>query len=183
MSESKWKTLSSSYVLENPWYKVRQDKVIRPDGKEGTYNVIENGESVFVIPITDDQHVLLVSLYRYTTGRTGWEIPCGGIDKGEAILDGAKRELQEETGCTSDNWEYLGDFDSMNGITDSKSHVFVARDLVQTAHNDQAEEGITTAEAFSPDQVMRLIKEGQMVDGLSIAALMKFLVTHLDMPR
>lgn len=178
MSTSKWKTVSSSYVHQNPWYKIRQDKVIRPDGKQGTYNVLEKPESVFVIPLTTDQRIMLTSLYRYTTGRSGWELPCGGVEPGESTLQAAQRELQEETSYTSNNLQYVGNFDSMNGITDSKSHVYTARNLAWTAVNDQTAEGITATTAFTHNEIMELIAHNKMVDGLSIAAYMKFMATQ-----
>lgn len=177
MSKSTWKTLDSSYVFENPWYKVRQDKVIRPDGKEGTYNVVEKGPSVFVIAVTTSKEILLVNLFRYTTGHEGWEVPCGGVNPDEPLLDAAKRELKEETGCISDNWQGLGAFDSMNGITNGVSHVFIAKNLTWTDENEQAEEGITKLKAFSLVEIFDLIHNNIMNDGLSIAALMKLVTS------
>lgn len=176
MTKTSWQTLSSSYPLENPWYKVRQDKVIRPDGKDGTYNVIEKPESVFIVPVTDDKQILMVKLFRYTTQREGWEIPAGGIEKGESPEAAAKRELQEETGCVSSSWRSLGDFDSMNSITDSKAHVFIAERLHYGNHHEQEEEGITKMHSFTLSEVLDLIKTGGVVDGLTIAALMKVIV-------
>lgn len=173
MTIGKWQKLSSKYVLENPWYKVRQDKVIRPDGKEGTYNVVECGKSVFIVPVTADGKILLVKLFRYTTQHEGWEVPAGGIEQGEVSLSAAQRELQEETGCTSSSWKEVGVFDLMNGMTDATAHVFEARDLAVTEDNRQDEEGITKTAAFTPEEVLRMIQEGQIVDALSIAALMQ----------
>lgn len=178
MSKSSWKTLNSSYVFENPWYKVRQDKVIRPDGKEGTYTVVEKDPSVFVIAVTTDKKILFVHLFRYTTGHEGWELPCGGVNADESLLDAAKRELKEETGCTSDKWQDLGSFDSMNGITNSTSHVFLAQNLTWIGENEQAEEGITKLKAFSLKEIYELMRNGAVADGLSIAAVMKLITSE-----
>lgn len=177
MSKSPWKTLDSSYVFENPWYKVRQDRVIRPDGKEGTYSVVEKGPSVFVIAITASKEILLVNLFRYTTGHEGWEVPCGGVNTSESLLDAAKRELKEETGCIGNSWQNLGAFDSMNGITNGVSHVFMAQDITWTNENEQTEEGITKLKAFSIKEIFELIQTGAMNDGLSIATLMKLITS------
>ncbi|MGH7158154.1 MAG: NUDIX domain-containing protein [Candidatus Saccharimonadales bacterium] len=175
---SKWQTLASKYVLENPWYKVRQDIVIRPDGKEGTYNVVESGRSVFVIPITSSGKIVLIKLYRYTTQHEGWEVPAGGVNKAEDVLVAAKRELQEETGLTSENWDKIGTFDSMNGMSDAAAEVFEARSLTLTSQNEQAEEGITKVGEFAFEEVFKMIRNGQIVDGLSIAAIMQVCVKY-----
>ncbi len=173
-----WKKLSSKYVLKNPWYKVRQDKVARPDGSEGVYNVVECGESVFIVPLDEDGKVVLIKQFRYTTQREGWELPAGSIGKGEDALAAARRELKEETGYTADDWKELGPaFDSMNGICDATGHVFVARSLTASPRNEQSEEGITAMQLFAPHEVIAMIKNGEVVDGLTIASLMKFIIT------
>lgn len=181
----KWQKLSSRYVLENRWYKVRQDKVVRPDGQEGEYNVVECGRSVFIVPVTHDGKILLIKLFRYTTQREGWEVPAGGVEQGEEPLAAAKRELKEETGLVSDDWEEVAVFDSMNGMTDALGHVFEVRNLADlnpadydVRGDDQAEEGITDMRAFSPEEVVRMIREGQILDAPSIAALMCVCVKH-----
>ncbi len=178
MKTKAWRKLDSKYVLENPWYKVRQDKVIRPDGKEGTYNVVEYGTSVFVVPITTDGKILLVRLFRYTTQREGWEVPAGGIEQGEKPLTAAKRELQEESGRTSSSWQKVGTFDLMNSITDAVAFVFEAKELTVAKHHKQDEEGITETAEFTPKQILDMIQKGQIVDALSIAALMVVFCSH-----
>lgn len=169
-----WKKVQSKYIAENPWYKVRQDRVIRPDGTEGTYNVIECGESVFIVPITKDKKILLVKLFRYTTQHEAWEVPAGGVEAGETPLVAAKRELQEETGYTGTTWQALGSFESMNGMTDAVAHVFEASGLNETQYHEKQEEGIIKVQGFSFDEAITMILEGSIVDGLSIAALMQF---------
>jgi len=141
MKRVPWKKVSSKYVLQNPWYGVRQDEVIRPDGSVGVFNVVECGESVFVLPVTEDDKILLVYLYRYPTQRFGWEIPAGGVERDELPLQAAKRELQEEAGYQASQWEKVGTFDSMNGMTDAVGHVYIAKGLRATATNEKTEEG------------------------------------------
>lgn len=173
-----WKKLKSKYLLENPWYKVRQDTVLRPDGAEGTFNVVECGKSVFIVPVTRDSKVLLVKLFRYPTQSEGWEVPAGGVEADETPLAAARRELQEETGQKSNDWIDLGSFESMNGITDSVGHIFEAKNLIETTYNEQAEEGISEVRAFSLHEIVEMIQSGQIVDALSIAALMHFCIKH-----
>ncbi len=171
-----WQKITSKYVLKNPWFKVRQDDVIRPDGKPATYNVVECSKSVFIIPVeVKTGNILLVRLFRYTTQHEGWEVPAGGVEDGETALGAAMRELQEETGCTSTSWKSLGVFDSMNGMSDAIADVFEAKELTHTGEHEKDEEGITEVRAFKPDEVIAMIKDGQIKDALSIAALAYYL--------
>jgi len=168
-----WKKISSEYVLRNRWYKVRRDKVTRPDGSDGEFNVVECGESVFILAVDADKNILLVKLFRYPTQDEGWELPAGGVEEGETPLAAAKRELREETGLHAESWRELGTFDAMNGMTDSVVHVFAAADLRPAGSDEQAEEGISRVEAFPPQAILHMIRTGDMVDGVSIAALTK----------
>lgn len=173
---SKWQTLSSKYVLENPWFKVRQDKIIRPNGKDGEYNVIECCESVFVAPITPSGKILLVKLFRYPTQRVGWEVPAGGIDPGEPPLAAAKRELAEETGLSANGWQEIGKFNSMNGTSNSAAHIFEAKEFSEQGKHEQEEEGIIEVCAFSIGEILKMIQDGQIIDALSTAALSHYFI-------
>ena len=87
-----WRTHSSTTVYENPWIRVREDAVDRPDGSAGIYGVVEvRNPAVFVVPVTADDEVVLVEVDRYTTG-VSLEVPAGGSD-GEDLLVAAQREL------------------------------------------------------------------------------------------
>ncbi|HEX8175636.1 MAG TPA: hypothetical protein VF543_11000 [Pyrinomonadaceae bacterium] len=82
-----WRTLSSREVYENNWIRVREDKVIRPDGEQGIYGVVHfRNRAVGVLAIDEDDSIYLVGQYRYTLERYSWEIPEGGCAEGEEPL-------------------------------------------------------------------------------------------------
>ena len=60
-----WKTLGSRIVYENPWLRLREDQVIRPDGRPGVYSVVEIRPSVGVVVLDHKQHIALVGQWRY----------------------------------------------------------------------------------------------------------------------
>lgn len=178
-----WKTLSSTYVHENPWYKVRQDKVITPSGKDGTYTVIEKPPSVFVIAITEEHTLLFVRLFRYPTQIEDWEVPAGIVEDGEEPLQAAKRELQEETGMRARGWRLLGSHQEVPGVGNIQSYVFLAKGLSPVQGNEQAEEGIAEVKAFGLPQIARMIVSGNFVDGPSLSALTYLLVADQESAR
>lgn len=178
MQNSSWQTKSSKIVHENPWYRIRQDKVIRPNGEPGEFNVIEDADAVFIIPVTDDGKILFVHLYRYPTQMDSWEIPAGGIDAGEQPLQAAKRELIEETGMTADEWQDLGKIQINNSKNTAIGTVFVCRGLQHGQKHDQAEEGITKTLAFMRDEIKQMIANDEITDASTLAPLMKYFVAY-----
>lgn len=165
------KKLSSKVVYQNPYFKVHEDAVILPTGESGTYYTIDLPPSVMIVALNDKSEVYLVKLYRYTTQQYSWEIPGGACD-GEDPLTAAQRELQEETGFIAKSWEDLGAQQVLNGSTNKLFHVILAKDVIQTDLNQQAEEGITEVEFISFQEVKRMILSGEVNDSETISALM-----------
>lgn len=173
VSKNPWKKISSKIVYENPWIKVIEDSVIRPDGKQGKYGYVKtNGPSVFIFALTDDDEVNLVGLYRYTSGEYSWELPAGNSE-GKDLLKAAKRELLEETGLSAKIWEEAGSFWVMNGVVKEKSYVYIAKGLTQTKQNEMRKEGINAICKVSVKELNRMILNGALTDGQSIAAIMQ----------
>jgi ADP-ribose pyrophosphatase len=106
-----WKTLSQKYLFQSPWLSLRQDKIELPNGDTVNDYIVTERKSVALIAALNDEDELLIKReYRYPIDADLWELPGGTFDKGEDPLECAKRELQEETGFTSENWSFLGSF-------------------------------------------------------------------------
>jgi 8-oxo-dGTP pyrophosphatase MutT (NUDIX family) len=174
-----WKKLDGKVVHKNPWFYVRTDKVIRPDGSEGEYHVVVSPPAVFIVALDEEQNVYLVGQHRYPTDVYSIEIPAGGSED-EDPLEAAKRELQEEAGVTARNWKKLGEFQTASGFSSEISYVFLATGLEQAATDKQAVEGIDNVMKVSLKESFAMIKRGEITNGQTIAALMSAAV-ELDM--
>lgn len=163
-----WKKLSSRTAYQNPWYRIREDKVIRPDGKEGVYGVLETSHAAYLVPVDSEGRLLLIRQYRYPTEMWSWELPAGGMD-GQDPLVAAKRELGEELGLTARNWQKVAALQSLNGISSEIMYVFVAKDLEPTS-DKRAEEGIVETKKVTPTEFEAMIASGEMSCAQSIAA-------------
>ncbi len=138
-----WRTLGSRLVYANRWIRVREDRVIRPDGGEGIYGVVEIRPSVGIVALNDAGEIALVGQWRYPHGKLTWEIPRGGSQEGETdMLEVARRELREEAGVEARHWTPLGRTDVNNGVTTDTEHLFLATGLTLVAPRHDPEERI-----------------------------------------
>jgi 8-oxo-dGTP pyrophosphatase MutT (NUDIX family) len=171
-----WPVRAQRVVYENPWIRVTEDQVVRPDGGDGIYGVVElRNDAVFVVALTDDDEVVLVTLDRHTVGESV-EVPAGGSD-GDEPLVAARRELLEETGLEAAEWREIGRMSALNGVCRAQEVVFLATGLRGSAtaarpDHHQAEEGIRGVRTVRWGEVMRMVRDGEIRDGESVAALM-----------
>lgn len=136
-----WHVTGTREIYRNPWIRVREDRVVRPNGTPGIYGVIECTAAVGVVALTPDQRVYLVGQYRYTMDEYSWEIITGYSAPGEDPLAGAARELGEESGLVAQRWTPLGRCHVSNSVTDQRGYLYLAQDLIQGhAAPDETEE-------------------------------------------
>ena len=171
-NKNPWKTLDSRLVYENPWIRVREDKVVRPDGQAGIYGVVEIKPSVGIVAINADGKVALVGQWRYTLNKYSWEIPTGVSVESESTIDAARRELREETGVGAGSWKALGIIDNCNGVTTDVAHLFLATSLSQGETHPDAEEQITLSWVDFASAV-QMVLNGNITESVSVGGLLK----------
>ena len=164
---SPWSRISRTLAYENAWIQVFHDEVIRPDGKPGVYGVMHpRTHAVGVVALDDDDRVLLVGQYRYTLERYSWEIPEGGVPIGDDLLEGAHRELAEETGYRAKSWSELLRFSLSNSTTDETGALYLATDLIEgQAHPDETEDLALRWLAF--DEALAQVRTGELFDSMT----------------
>ncbi len=171
--ENPWTTLSQKTVYSNPWMSVREDNVIRPDGHEGIYGVVETRVATGVVALTEANDVVLVGQYRYPTETYSWEIVEGGADTDEDPMAAAKRELQEEAGLIAADWYPLGgEIHLSNCITSEKGFLYVARNLVETKATPEGTE-VLQLKTVSLENALGMVDSGEITDAMSIMGLMR----------
>ena len=178
MSNNPWKTKSSRIVYENPWIRVREDEVIRPDGNPGIYGVVYLRPSVGIVALNERDEVVLVGQWRYSLERYSWELPRGGSHPGEAdMLQVAQRELVEETGVLAATWKCLGSVDNGNGVANDVQTLYLATSLTQTETKHDPEEDL--AIQWQPfDEALAMAMDGRITEVCSVAALLKVGLMH-----
>ena len=170
-SEIPWRTLSSRPVYANKWISVREDMVAMPDGRTTVYGVVSCGHCVGVLPFVDSDTVLLVRQYRYVAGRPTWEMPTGGVHKGETLEQAAQRELTEETGYRAEHLLQVSTYHTSKSVVDETAHLFFADglDRADTAPDDTE---FIDVSVFPFETVLRMVLEGEIVDSMTIVAVL-----------
>ncbi len=133
--------VSSENVFDGIVLHVNRDMVALPNGKEAVREVIRHIGAVCVIPVTEDNQVIVERQYRYPIDRVITEIPAGKLDyKGEDRLSAIRRELMEETGYHAEEWISLGDFHPAPAYSDEYISMYMARKLTRgERHLDEDE--------------------------------------------
>src|SRR6476620_4580422 len=169
-----WIRNARRVAYENPWLTLWHDDVTRPDGAPGIYGVVHFANlAAGVLVLDDDDRVLLVGQHRYALDAYSWEIPEGGVPDGETALDGAKRELREETGVEAADWRELARLHLSNSVSDELAVLFVATGL---SHGDATPDGteqlVIRWLPFS--EVLAMTLDGRITDAMTVVAVERF---------
>jgi ADP-ribose pyrophosphatase len=163
-------TLSSREVYRNPWMRLREDEILRSNGKRGIYGVVEKDEAAIIIPIQDDR-IWLVEQFRYTIQEQAIELPQGGwemaIDNPEDL---ARGELREETGLHARSMTCLGSLWIAYGFTRQKQHVYLATGLTQLEKDPDEEEHDIAIRNVPVTEFEQMMLDGKVRDGCTLAA-------------
>jgi ADP-ribose pyrophosphatase len=174
MADLKWKTLSSEYLFNDLWFKVRRDKCITPGGKliEPFY-VYEFPTWVAAVPVTEDGRIVMVRQYRHALGEVCVEIPGGCVDNTDKDLETAiARELREETGYTFSSYEYLGKISANPSTNNNLLHMFLARGGKKTGEQQLDNNEEIEVEFYTIDEVKQMIRENKIVQAMHVSCFL-----------
>lgn len=175
-----WKINQSNIHYENPWIRVTEYKVTNPSGNPGIYGEIHfKNIAIGIIPLDDQGNLYLVNQYRFVLNQESLEIPEGGGCLSIDPLLSAKRELKEETGLEAKEWTKLVELHLSNSVTDEKAIVYLAKGLIQGEMELEETEDISVSKV-SLNEAYRLVNEQIITDAISVAAIQKLYILHLE---
>lgn len=168
-----FRKLDEDDVYRGSLIRVARARFEAPGGEQFEREVVHHPGAVVVVPLTDDQRVVMVRQYRSAVEDELLEIPAGKRDvDGEDTQVTAERELAEEVGLRADRLELLARFYNSPGFSDELSWLYLARNLHQVPSDRQgAEEQVMTIEEVPLADVPALVAAGHIVDAKSIIGL------------
>ena len=166
------KTISSSTKFEGRVVDLKVDQVELINGKIATREVVEHPGGVAIVPLDENNNVLMVRQFRYPFKKELLEIPVGKFEKGEDPDECAVRELSEETGCSAGKMISLGKMYSSPGFCSEVLHVYLAMDLSYgKMHLDEDE--FLNVERVPLSKLIDMIMANELPDAKSVIGILK----------
>jgi 8-oxo-dGDP phosphatase len=159
-----WTPLASEVLFASPWFEVRRDDMLRPDGSRGFYDRVVAQPAVTVLAMDDRRQVAVTRQWICVHGEPQWRLPAGRIDH----LDGtpqeaAQRELAEETGIHADDWQALGSVNCADSLTNHRDHAFLATGLTSGGeHRLEPGEADLVLHWLPVEQVVEMVLAGEL---------------------
>ncbi len=166
------KLINEEEMFNGPRFNVVRKIYEREDGKQFLRDIVNPGDAVVVLPITENNEVIFEKQYREAVGKICVELPAGMVDLGEEPINTARRELEEETGLIAKNIEHLVTMFSSTGYTSEKIHIYLARDFEKgKVHLDDTEE-ILDVVKIPIEECVRKAVSGELESASQIIAIL-----------
>ncbi|MCA9310735.1 MAG: NUDIX hydrolase, partial [Phycisphaerales bacterium] len=135
--------------------------------------IVRHPGAVAILPVLEGEtrRVVMIRNYRPSVGASIWELPAGTLEPGEEPAGAAARELIEETGYRAARLRPLCRLLTSPGLTDEEMHIYFATGLEHVGQNLDEGEHIEV-EPVTIDAVRRMVTDGSIRDGKSLAGLM-----------
>ncbi len=168
----RWTVHGERALYESDWVNLKLVDVEIPGKERFDHHVVRlPHEAAGTVVYDPDRGVLMLWRHRFITDTWGWEIPAGGIDRGESPAEAASRETIEETGWSPGTLHHLVSYHPTNGLSDQRFHLFKADGA--THIGDPTDPGEAERIEWVPLHEVRAIAErGEITDGLSLTGVL-----------
>ena len=151
-----------------------QDTIEIEGDRHTYYDFIHHIGAAAVVPVTDDGKILMVKQYRNALDQFTLEVPAGALDRvNEPGIECAIRELEEETGYRSEDFEWLITIRTTVAFCNERIEIYVARNLIPSKQNLDENEFIEV-KAYEMNELKEMIYTGEIQDSKTISALLAY---------
>lgn len=179
-----WEEVSTEHIVKDEWIDFRKSAFRFPDGNIfEPYYTYSRRDYVVIVAFDEDDKVICVRQFRQGIREVTTEFPAGGIERedgkqygdrnlssAEDALAAAKRELSEETGYESDEWEHLITIPSNATIADNLAYIYVARNCKKVSGQNLDDMEFLNVERYSAEEIEKMISEGNFKQAMHVMA-------------
>lgn len=180
----KWEEIKTDHIVQNEWIDFRESTYRFPDGREiGPFYSYSRRDYVVIVASDEDGNYLCVKQFRQGIKEVTTEFPAGGIERkdgkeygssaspdSEEAFEAARRELREETGYESDDWEFLLQVPSNATIADNYAYVFTAKNCRKATGQDLDDTEFVDVIKHTEDEIEEMIAAGEFQQAMHIMA-------------
>ena len=179
-----WEEINTEHIVRDEWIDFKRSSYRFPDGSifEPFYTYSRRDYVVIVAEDTEGRF-LCVRQFRQGIKKVTNEFPAGGIERSdgkqyggsqdisaEDSLAAAKRELLEETGYESDEWEHLLTLPSNATIADNYAYIFAARNCRKVSGQSLDATEFLNVNRYTAEQIDTMIRDGEFPQAMHVAA-------------
>ena len=167
-----WEEICREHIVKDEWIDFRRLKYRFPDGSEFEpfYNYTRRNYVVIIASDTDGRF-LCVRQFRHGINRVTTEFCAGGIElTDDRELEAAKRELKEETGYESDEWQHLLTVPSNATMADNYAHLFIAKNCRKVSMQQLDDTEFLNVELHTAPEIEELIASGEFCQAIHVLA-------------
>jgi ADP-ribose pyrophosphatase len=169
----KARIVSSKVLFRGRVFTLKRDRVVEPSGIVTTREIIAHPGSVVVVPVLPDGRIVLIRQYRHAAGQYLWELVAGHKEPHEGFLQGAHRELLEETGYTALRIEKMLEIFPSPGVLGEKMVIYLADGLAKRKARPEDDEKITQR-IVALREAERWIRNGKICDSKSVSGILYY---------
>lgn len=166
------KQISAAYLYRGKVVSLRVDEAELPNGRHAKREVVEHNGGVCVVPLTDQNEILMVEQFRYPYGEVVLEIPAGKREGTEPPLECGIRELREETGATAEQFTFLGELYPSPGYCGEIIYMYLATGL-RFGESMPDEDEFLNLKRIPLEQSVEMILKGEIKDAKTQTAILK----------
>ncbi len=163
--------ISSRTVFEGRLIGVRVDEVELANGRRAIREIVPHPGAVGIVPLLEDDRVVMIRQYRHAAGKVLWELPAGLLEEGEGPEDAARRELAEEIGYEAEELTPLFSTYLSPGFSCEVIHVFVARGLRRVEARAEPDENIR-AVPLPLAEAVAMVRRGEVQNATAICGIL-----------
>ena len=174
---SKWKVVQDNIHANCRIFDVHRQKMLRDsDQKQGEFFVIETNDWVNVLPITEDNEIILVRQFRYGTKKFSLEPPGGVVENGEDPILAGQRELLEETGYSGKNPKIIGTVFPNAAIMANRCYFLLITDVKMTSEVSFDPHEELQTEKIEINRLKELVHSGEISHSIGVNAIFHLLI-------